>query len=38
VLQSEYSLWTSTPEKEVIPTLEELGIGLVPIALLAKAS
>jgi aryl-alcohol dehydrogenase-like predicted oxidoreductase len=29
-LQSEYSLWTRTPEKEVIPTLEELGIGLVP--------
>src|SRR5438552_632330 len=26
-LQSEYSLWTRTPEKEVIPTLEELGIG-----------
>jgi aryl-alcohol dehydrogenase-like predicted oxidoreductase len=30
-LQSEYSLWTSTPEKEVIPALEELGIGFVPI-------
>src|SRR5437016_11353964 len=29
-LQSEYSLWTRTPEKEVIPTLEELGIGFVP--------
>src|SRR5579862_3378661 len=29
-VQSEYSLWTRTPEKEVIPTLEELGIGLVP--------
>jgi aryl-alcohol dehydrogenase-like predicted oxidoreductase len=28
-LQSEYSLWTRTPEKEVIPTLEELGIGFV---------
>ncbi|SPE36571.1 Uncharacterized oxidoreductase YccK (fragment) [Candidatus Sulfopaludibacter sp. SbA3] len=27
-LQSEYSLWTRTPEKEVIPALEELGIGL----------
>jgi len=27
-LQSEYSLWTRTPEKEVIPTLEELGIAL----------
>jgi aryl-alcohol dehydrogenase-like predicted oxidoreductase len=30
-LQSEYSLWTRTPEKEVIPTLEELGIGFVPL-------
>jgi aryl-alcohol dehydrogenase-like predicted oxidoreductase len=29
-LQSEYSLWTRTPEKEVIPTIEELGIGFVP--------
>src|SRR5271165_2731142 len=29
-LQSEYSLWTRSPEKEVIPTLEELGIGFVP--------
>jgi aryl-alcohol dehydrogenase-like predicted oxidoreductase len=29
-LQSEYSLWHRTPEAEVIPTLEELGIGLVP--------
>src|SRR5437867_3306749 len=29
-LQSEYSLWTRTPEKEVIPTLEGLGIGFVP--------
>src|ERR1039458_4042863 len=29
-LQSEFSLWTRTPEKEVIPILEELGIGLVP--------
>jgi aryl-alcohol dehydrogenase-like predicted oxidoreductase len=28
-LQNEYSLWTRTPEKEVIPTLEELGVGLV---------
>src|SRR6185369_6391565 len=28
-LQSEYSIWTRTPEKEVIPTLEELGIGFV---------
>ncbi|MBV8672472.1 MAG: aldo/keto reductase, partial [Acidobacteriaceae bacterium] len=29
-LQSEYSLWWRRPEKEIIPTLEELGIGLVP--------
>ena len=29
-LQSEYSLWTREPEHEIIPTLEELGIGLVP--------
>ncbi|HRP34167.1 MAG TPA: aldo/keto reductase, partial [Agriterribacter sp.] len=29
-LQSEYSLWWREPEKEIIPTLEELGIGLVP--------
>jgi aryl-alcohol dehydrogenase-like predicted oxidoreductase len=36
VLQSEYSLWTRTPEKEVIPTLEELGIGLVPYSPLGK--
>src|SRR6202451_672532 len=35
-LQSEYSLWTRTPEKEVIPTLEELGIGFVPFAPLGK--
>ncbi len=35
-LQSEYSLWTKTPEKEVIPTLEELGIGLVPYSPLGK--
>src|SRR5207244_13280461 len=32
----EYSLWTRTPEKEVIPTLEELGIGLVPYSPLGK--
>jgi aryl-alcohol dehydrogenase-like predicted oxidoreductase len=31
-LQSEYSLWTRTPENEVIPTLEELGIGFVPFS------
>jgi len=36
VLQSEYSLWTRTPEKEVLPTLEELGIGLVPYSPLGK--
>src|SRR5439155_17584465 len=35
-LQSEYSLWTRTPEKEVIPTLEELGIGFVPFSPLGK--
>jgi len=35
-LQSEYSLWTRTPEQEVIPTLEELGIGFVPFSPLGK--
>src|SRR5438874_2029728 len=35
-LQSEYSLWTRTPEKEVIPILEELGIGFVPYSPLGK--
>jgi aryl-alcohol dehydrogenase-like predicted oxidoreductase len=35
-LQSEYSLWTREPENEVIPTLEELGIGLVPFSPLGK--
>jgi aryl-alcohol dehydrogenase-like predicted oxidoreductase len=35
-LQSEYSLWTRTPEKEIIPTLEELGIGFVPFSPLGK--
>src|SRR5512140_2326838 len=35
-LQSEYSLWTRTPEKEVIPTLDELGIGFVPYSPLGK--
>jgi aryl-alcohol dehydrogenase-like predicted oxidoreductase len=35
-LQSEYSLWTRTAEKEVIPTLEELGIGFVPYSPLGK--
>src|SRR5437016_6620297 len=31
-LQSEYSLWWREPEKEVLPTLEELGIGFVPFS------
>jgi aryl-alcohol dehydrogenase-like predicted oxidoreductase len=35
-LQSEYSLWWRRPEEEVIPTLEELGIGLVPYSPLGK--
>jgi len=35
-LQSEYSLWTRTSEKDVIPTLEELGIGFVPYSPLGK--
>jgi aryl-alcohol dehydrogenase-like predicted oxidoreductase len=35
-LQNEYSLWTRTPEKEVIPVLEELGIGLVPYSPLGR--
>ena len=35
-LQSEYSLWTRTPEREVIPTLEELGIGFVTYSPLGK--
>jgi aryl-alcohol dehydrogenase-like predicted oxidoreductase len=35
-LQSEYSLWWKRPEAEVIPTLEELGIGLVPYSPLGK--
>src|SRR5437867_5437009 len=35
-LQSEYSLWTRAPEKEVIPTLEELGIGFVAYSPLGK--
>ena len=35
-LQSEYSLWWREPEAEVIPTLEELGIGLVPFSPLGK--
>jgi aryl-alcohol dehydrogenase-like predicted oxidoreductase len=35
-LQSEYSLWTRGPEAEVLPTLEELGIGFVPYSPLGK--
>src|SRR5450759_719960 len=35
-LQSEYSLWTRQPEKEILPTLEELGIGFVPFSPLGK--
>ena len=35
-LQSEYSLWWRRPEEEVLPTLEELGIGLVPYSPLGK--
>jgi aryl-alcohol dehydrogenase-like predicted oxidoreductase len=35
-LQSEYSLWWREPEAEIIPTLEELGIGLVPYSPLGR--
>jgi aryl-alcohol dehydrogenase-like predicted oxidoreductase len=35
-VQSEYSLWYREPEKEVLPTLEELGIGFVPYSPLGK--
>ncbi|KQY47026.1 aldo/keto reductase [Cellulomonas sp. Root137] len=35
-LQSEYSLWTRDPEAEVLPVLEELGIGFVPFSPLGK--
>ena len=35
-LQSEYSLWWREPEQQVIPTLEELGIGFVPFSPLGK--
>ncbi|HXI92331.1 MAG TPA: aldo/keto reductase [Blastocatellia bacterium] len=35
-VQSEYSLWTRIPEQEVIPTLEELGIGFVPYSPLGR--
>src|SRR5436190_1007545 len=35
-LQSEYSLWFREPEKDILPTLEELGIGFVPFSPLGK--
>jgi aryl-alcohol dehydrogenase-like predicted oxidoreductase len=35
-LQSEYSLWWREPEQEIVPTLEELGIGFVPFSPLGK--
>lgn len=35
-LQSEYSLWTREPEAEILPVLEELGIGFVPYSPLGK--
>jgi aryl-alcohol dehydrogenase-like predicted oxidoreductase len=35
-VQSEYSLWTRGPEQEVLPTLQELGIGFVPYSPLGK--
>ena len=35
-VQSEYSLWTRDPEAEVLPTLEELGIGFVPFSPLGR--
>lgn len=35
-LQSEYSLWTREPEREILPVLRELGIGLVPFSPLGK--
>src|SRR2546425_6764161 len=35
-VQSEYSLWWRNPEAEILPTLEELGIGLVPFSPLGK--
>ncbi|BDC49549.1 aldehyde oxidase [Bryobacterales bacterium F-183] len=35
-LQSEYSLWTRMPEREILPTLAELGIGFVPYSPLGK--
>ncbi len=35
-VQSEYSIWTRSPERDVLPTLEELGIGFVPFSPLGK--
>jgi aryl-alcohol dehydrogenase-like predicted oxidoreductase len=35
-IQNEYSLWTRTPEAEVLPLLEELGIGFVPYSPLGR--
>ena len=35
-LQSEYSLWWREPEREILPTCEELGIGFVPFSPLGK--
>jgi aryl-alcohol dehydrogenase-like predicted oxidoreductase len=35
-LQSEYSLWWRSPEEEILPTLEELGIGFVPYSPLGR--
>jgi len=35
-LQSEYSLWTRDPEKEILPTIRELGIGFVPYSPLGR--
>ena len=35
-VQSEYSLWFRRPEQEILPTLEELGIGFVPYSPLGK--
>jgi aryl-alcohol dehydrogenase-like predicted oxidoreductase len=35
-VESEYSLWTRDPEKEILPTLEELGIGFVPYSPLGR--
>ncbi|MGB6528580.1 MAG: aldo/keto reductase [Candidatus Nitrosopolaris sp.] len=35
-VQSEYSLWCRRPEEELLPTLDELGVGLVPFSPLGK--